>query len=480
METTKKQKMAQKRHLATDIDRDSDSDCEEATPQASAVWPRFLIVHSKVQEKPVCKLHPFLVGETLRSRVGRPDAQRLRSGDLLVECRTRAHSNGLLRLSSIGDTPVEVTPHKTMNSSRGVIQDQALAELSEEELVRNLKSQGVTYVRRFASKRGGGEIRLPTIILTFGTPTPPTTIWGGYYSLKVKKYVPLPLRCFKCQKYGHGQKTCRQAEASCARCTKPGHSAESCTATPLCVNCQGAHMASDRKCPRWISECRIQQVRVEKGLSFADAKKLVEGPGAAVAASNSSNTSVFTFSAAVAGKRPTQDFCCQTPTSWLGEEPRILSPLESNPPPVVTRDQGTQKAETPSPVVPPLAAPKPQPPPKPVSSPVTKASGSGQPSKAANSSGRNAAQGQKAKKPMGPPCARVQKGDTGVLLQNKFAALEEQMEVVEVVVAGAAAAPLPSSPKNQRRPGSRPPSVSSTPSKGKEKGGSHSSPPHKT
>jgi hypothetical protein len=117
MSTNKKVKTGTKRHLILDIEKDSDSDGEEATPQATAAWPRFLIVHSKLQDKPVSKLHPFLVGETLRSRVGRPEAKRLRSGDLLVECRTRAHSNGLLGLSSIGDTPVEVTPHRTLNSS---------------------------------------------------------------------------------------------------------------------------------------------------------------------------------------------------------------------------------------------------------------------------------------------------------------------------------------------------------------------------
>jgi hypothetical protein len=214
---------------------------------------------------------------------------------------------------------------------------------------------------------------------------------------------------------------------------------------------------------------------VEKGLSFMEAKKQVEGTRAAPATPTSS---VYTFSAAVAGKRSTKDFSCQTPTSWLGNEPRVLSLLESNPPPVAKRNQGTQRADTPGPVVPPSSAGKPQPPPKPVGVSAAKASGSGQPSKASTSSGKNAAQSQKVKKPMGPPCARPQKGDTQIPLQNKFAALEEQMEGVEVVAVGAAAAPLSSSPKSQRRTGSRPPSASSSPKK-KGKGGNRSSSPQK-
>nr|KAG5691611.1 hypothetical protein BaRGS_023739 [Batillaria attramentaria] len=59
----------------------------------SAQWGHSLthsIYQSRRQRsegKKAARLHPFLVGETLRSCTGRPDASRLRSGDLLVESR---------------------------------------------------------------------------------------------------------------------------------------------------------------------------------------------------------------------------------------------------------------------------------------------------------------------------------------------------------------------------------------------------------
>nr|KAG5693448.1 hypothetical protein BaRGS_022335 [Batillaria attramentaria] len=140
--------------------------------------------------KKAARLHPFLVGETLRSCTGRPDASRLRSGDLLVECKRKAHSNSLLQLQKIGDYPVTVSPHRSLNSSRGVIRDEALADLGEAELIRALKSQAVTHAKVF--KTG-------TIILTFGQPTAPEKLWAGFYWVKVKAFIPLPLRCFKCQ-----------------------------------------------------------------------------------------------------------------------------------------------------------------------------------------------------------------------------------------------------------------------------------------
>nr|KAG5695188.1 hypothetical protein BaRGS_018310 [Batillaria attramentaria] len=162
----------------------------QSQSHSADIWPRFLIVHCTAEGKKAARLHPFLVGETLRSCTGRPDASRLRSGDLLVECKRKAHSNSLLQLQKIGDYPVTVSPHRSLNSSRGVIRDEALADLGEAELIRALKSQAVTHAKVF--KTG-------TIILTFGQPTAPEKLWAGFYWVKVKAFIPLPLRCFKCQ-----------------------------------------------------------------------------------------------------------------------------------------------------------------------------------------------------------------------------------------------------------------------------------------
>nr|KAG5710817.1 hypothetical protein BaRGS_026968 [Batillaria attramentaria] len=84
----------------------------------------------------------------------------------------------------------------SLNTSRGVIRDEALAELGEAELIRSLKSQAVTQAKVF--KTG-------TIILIFGQPSAAEKLWAGFYWGKVKAFVPLPLRCFKSQRFGHGK-----------------------------------------------------------------------------------------------------------------------------------------------------------------------------------------------------------------------------------------------------------------------------------
>nr|KAG5701446.1 hypothetical protein BaRGS_032778 [Batillaria attramentaria] len=265
-----------KRVKRVDFEVDSDSETEaprpasQSQPQSQSqshsidIWPRFLIVHCTAEGKKAARLHPFLVGETLRSCTGRPDASRLRSGDLLVECKRKAHSNSLLQLQKIGDYPVTVSPHRSLNSSRGVIRDEALADLGEAELIRTLKTQAVTHAKVF--KTG-------TIILTFGQPTAPEKLWAGFYWVKVKAFIPLPLRCFKCQRFGHGQASCRN-DPTCAKCGGKDHDGEDCSSSPHCVNCKGSHPSSSKDCPKWKEECTIQRIRVEQKVSFPEARRI--------------------------------------------------------------------------------------------------------------------------------------------------------------------------------------------------------------
>nr|KAG5702026.1 hypothetical protein BaRGS_015761 [Batillaria attramentaria] len=232
----------------------------DAIPKTST----FAKVHCTAEGKKAARLHPFLVGETLRSCTGRPDASRLRSGDLLVECKRKAHSNSLLQLQKIGDYPVTVSPHRSLNSSRGVIRDEALADLGEAELIRALKSQAVTHAKVF--KTG-------TIILTFGQPTAPEKLWAGFYWVKVKAFIPLPLRCFKCQRFGHGQASCRN-DPTCAKCGGKDHDDKDCSSSPACINCKGSHPSSSKDCPKWKEECTIQRIRVEQKVSFPEARRM--------------------------------------------------------------------------------------------------------------------------------------------------------------------------------------------------------------
>ncbi|XP_071092548.1 uncharacterized protein [Haliotis cracherodii] len=202
-------------------------------------WPRFIVIAS-VDETPL-KLNPFAISKGIQSTCGEvKNVTRLRSGSILVECARRQQSINLLGLQQFVNTQVAVSVHRTLNSSRGIVRDRArcLSEMTEEEIAAELKHQGVTAVKRFTRKTEDGNIlKTQTYLFTFSTPTVPSSIKAGYFNIGVEVYVPNPLRCFKCQHFGHGAKSCT-AKTRCSRCSGP-HEGTECTNEIKCANCSG-------------------------------------------------------------------------------------------------------------------------------------------------------------------------------------------------------------------------------------------------
>ena len=162
----------------------------------------------------------------------------------------------LLKSTIFCNVPIKVTSHASLNSSKGVIRCRELEGVSEEEMCENLSSQGVTSVRRIKIRRNNELLPTNTFILTFDVPILPPSIKAGYLNIPVEPFIPNPLCCFKCQRFGHGQNTCR-GKFICARCGLPDHDSKTCTKDIICANCKGNHCAYSRECPRWKFEKQI-------------------------------------------------------------------------------------------------------------------------------------------------------------------------------------------------------------------------------
>ncbi|GBN92764.1 hypothetical protein AVEN_247803-1 [Araneus ventricosus] len=102
-------------------------------------------------------------------------------------------------------------------------------------------------------------------ILTFNTPRLPEYIKAGYVRCSVRPYIPNPLRCFKCQRFGHSKTNCR-GTLTCARCAVAGHESTGCTAIEKCVNCQGKHTSFSRSCPKWKVEKEIVATKFKSNI----------------------------------------------------------------------------------------------------------------------------------------------------------------------------------------------------------------------
>ena len=93
---------------------------------------------------------------------------------------------------------------------------------------------------------------------------------------KIHRYIPKPLRCDRCQFYGHTRGSCNR-EVVCSRCAG-NHSYNDCPdKTKLrCVNCGQAHSAAHKSCSVYVKIQAALRIRAEQNIAFADAMIKVE------------------------------------------------------------------------------------------------------------------------------------------------------------------------------------------------------------
>ena len=256
---------------------DSDSESEYSIP--STTFARFLVIESADSSKPVTKLSPFIIEKSISAILGTPKSvKKLKNETLLVECFSQQQVKNLLGHKKLFNLDVNIFPHKTLNTSKGVIRCKELSFCdSLEEIKSNLKSQAVSDVKRISVLRNGIRRDTHTYILTFSTPILPTSIKVGFQSVKVDVYVPNPLRCYRCQRYGHHESNCRSTPV-CPKCAFEGedHDQKTCNNPPLCVNCKSSHPTYSKECSVWKDEKEILSIKFKDNVTFLEARKTVE------------------------------------------------------------------------------------------------------------------------------------------------------------------------------------------------------------
>ena len=260
---------------------ESDTDSTQG-PSSSSSFPRFLIIESTKVDEPLTKLSPFVIEKVLVSVAGSPKSvKKLNSGSLLVEVEKPKHADNLMKLSRFFEIPAKCYPHTSLNTSRGIIRCPDLAGVTEEEIFfSNLATQNVTAARRITVFRDNVKRSTNTIVLTLSTSILPKFLKVGYLKVPVDIYIPNPLQCYACFKYGHHEKKCRLygGDELCRRCGVTGvtHDESRCTNDVKCVNCGEDHPSTSTSCKIWKREKEIVTIKYREGLSFPEARKIVE------------------------------------------------------------------------------------------------------------------------------------------------------------------------------------------------------------
>ena len=249
----------------------SESDSENE----AAEFPRFIVIES-LEEVCLAKLSPFLIEKVISTRASPKNLKKTRNGNLLVEVDSRRQAENILKIKTFHTTKCRAYPHEKLNTSKGVIRSRELALATEDEIASALGKQGVTNIKRISIRKGEQRIQTNTYILTFNKRQTPKEVKIGYCLERVEQYVPPPLRCFKCQKFGHHREACRGRQ-TCSKCGEkdPDHAEEDCLKEIRCANCQQDHPAYVRTCTVYQKEKEIIEVKHKRNVSFLEARRIV-------------------------------------------------------------------------------------------------------------------------------------------------------------------------------------------------------------
>lgn len=233
----------------------------------------YFVIKSSPNDKEFMNLNPFWIQkgfDGITTDIERISKQR--DGSLLVLSKSERGSLALkkaVRFSNLFDISVE--EHPFLNNTKGLIYCYDLKQMEQNEILKELESQGVVYVHAMTKLVNGVRLATGLYVITFKSMVLPKYIKIGYLNLKVKMYIPNPMRCVSCQIFGHTHKNCKSELKVCAQCSNPlPH--EVCGPTK-CFNCHQEHNCSSKDCPIYIKEAKIMEIKTLENISISEARR---------------------------------------------------------------------------------------------------------------------------------------------------------------------------------------------------------------
>ena len=253
----------------------------------------FVTLHAKGQTR-LSNVNGFIIKKVIDGNVGNViNVKKLASGDLLIHTLNSSQVKSLMKLRYIHDIEVEASIPVSMNSCRGVASHYDFVDMETADIVDNMADQNVIEARKITKMVDGVRRNTAAVIFTFATSKLPERVMVGYESAPLRPFIPNPLRCFKCQLYGHHGNACRSSLSYCGKCAGEGHRSDDCTSlVEKCRNCTGAHSTFSRDCPAWKLEKEVCTIKANEGISYLEARKRVKATQSAPSPNASYATSV--------------------------------------------------------------------------------------------------------------------------------------------------------------------------------------------
>lgn len=259
--------------------------------------------------------------------VGTVQEMKIVGDTVRITCNTAEQANTLLTVTRLIGHDVTVTPPHSITANgqgqnkegkwmKGVLK-QVPTVVTNENI---MDDTGAIWVHRITHMVDGTAQDTRTVIIAYHDSLP-ENVEIGFMTFQVHPYTPTPIRCNKCQKFGHKTNRCRQQQPTCPRCSQH-HDVMDCTVSDQnerkCRNCGKAHSAAYKGCDKYKTVSKILSLSTTANCSYKEAAKAIaiqqrEKPHTGHDGTTAHVRSGLSFAAATAGQQASTQSSSENP-----------------------------------------------------------------------------------------------------------------------------------------------------------------------
>ncbi|XP_055603909.1 uncharacterized protein LOC129752140 [Uranotaenia lowii] len=167
--------------------------------------PRFLVLSRTDPNETMQNVSPFFIKKAMDAISPNVTISRLQEGKLLLKTVDGSQAKKLIKQTQLGGTiNIAIKEHETLNCTKGTISCFDFKFVKDDEILEELRSEGVTAIDRIKRKNKDGNLEETNVlILTFNRSVLPQSINVGFYNCRVRQYISSPMKCTCCLRFGH-------------------------------------------------------------------------------------------------------------------------------------------------------------------------------------------------------------------------------------------------------------------------------------
>lgn len=236
-----------------------------------------IIVSNFDKSKKLPQKNPFEVREDMKYLINRHEQifnmKYTRQGKVIFTTKDPICASQLLTMKEFADTKIISDVIWENITSRFLIFDIPV-DTPLDVLANEIEKKNDMYIvemRRFVKQNSSNKTS-PILITVMGT-TIPESVHMVMIHQKIQHFVDRPRYCNKCFSFSHPTRVCDKAE-HCYLCSEI-HKGP-CKNVEKCINCEGPHNAKSKKCPAYLNEQKIMNLKCHNHITIGEARRIIQ------------------------------------------------------------------------------------------------------------------------------------------------------------------------------------------------------------